>query len=381
MVKGAGAPFQVHLTTDRSAAIDGAAYVTTQIRVGQMAARREDEYLGRRWNLVGQETTGVGGLAKALRTVPVLLSIAQDMRELCPDAWLINFANPSGLVTEALQRYAPEVRSVGLCNGPIGYQMRIAKERGLESPFDVHLDYIGLNHLAWIRGARVGGDDIWPQVFARAVQEAQGNDHAAVPAEVLARLGVICTYYLRYYYRTASVLREQAQNKPSRAEQVIEIEKTLLEQYADPQLRTMPEELMQRGGAYYSTVATQLIEAIALDLGEVHIVNTRQGDAVPGVPSDWVMELPCRVDGLGLHPLPAGPLPRFADGLLRAVKSYELLTAQAAVTGDRDVLLQALLVHPLGPDGDQAVEMMDDLLSTHKAHLPLFDPTGAEKDG
>jgi 6-phospho-beta-glucosidase len=259
--------------------------------------------------------------------------------------------------------------------------MRIAKELGLESAFEVYLDYIGLNHLAWIRGARVGNRDIWPQVLVRAVEEARDDDHAAVPAEVLERLGVICTYYLRYYYRTASVLREQAQNKPSRAEQVIEIEKTLLDQYADPQLATMPEELMQRGGAYYSTVATQLIEAIALDLGEIHIVNTRQGAAVPGVPPDWVMELPCRVDAQGLHPLPTEPLPAFADGLLRAVKAYELLTAQAAVSGDRDAALQALLVHPLGPDGDQAVEVLDDLLSTHQAHLLVFEGPSLGKDG
>jgi len=381
MVEAAGARFRVHLTTDRRAALEGADYVTTQIRVGQMAARREDEYLGRRWNLVGQETTGIGGMAKALRTVPVILSIAEEMRELCPDAWLINFANPSGLVTEALQRYSPDVRSVGLCNGPIGYQMRIAKEMGLDSAFEVYLDYIGLNHLAWIRGARVGDVDIWSQVLERAVKEAHRHDHTAVPAEVLERLGVICTSYLRYYYRTASVLAEQALGKPSRAEQVIEIEKTLLAQYADTKLDVMPKELMQRGGAYYSTVATQLIEAIALDLGEVHIVNTRQGDAVPGVPSDWVMELPCRVDAGGLHPLPTDPLPVFADGLLRAVKAYELLTAQAAVSGDRDVALQALLVHPLGPDGDRAIEVLEDLLSTHKVYLPAFWPSGSGGEG
>jgi 6-phospho-beta-glucosidase len=177
------------------------------------------------------------------------------------------------------------------------------------------------------------------------------------------------------------VLRQQAEGRPSRAEQVIEIERTLLDQYADPLLDTMPDELMERGGAYYSTAATQLIESIALDLGEVHIVNTRQGSAVPGVPSDWVMELPCRVDAGGLHPLPTDPLPTFADGLLRAVKSYELLTAQAAVSGDRDAALQALLVHPLGPDGDQAIEVLEDLLSTHKAYLPAFWPPGEDLEG
>ena len=223
MVAAAGDPFRVYLTTQRPAALEGADVVTTQIRVGQMAARREDEYLGRRWNLVGQETTGIGGMAKALRTVPVLLSIAEEMRTLCPNAWLINFANPSGLVTEALQRYAPEVRSIGLCNGPIGYQMAIAREMGLDNPFEVHLDYLGLNHLAWIRGARVGGQDAWPQVFAQALSRAREHGESLLPAEVMERLGVICNSYLRYYYRTQDVLRAQAMGGPSRAEQVVEI--------------------------------------------------------------------------------------------------------------------------------------------------------------
>jgi len=372
MVAATGDPFQVHLTTDRRAAIEGAAFVTTQIRVGVMAARREDEYLGRRWNLVGQETTGIGGMAKGLRTVPVIVSIAEDMHAHCPDAWLVNFANPSGLVTEALQRYVPQLRSVGLCNGPIGYQMEIAKRMGLANPFDVHLDYLGLNHLSWIRGACVGEQDIWPQVFAKALQAARDGDHPSIPAEALERLGVICTSYLRYYYRTASVVREQARNEPSRAEQVMGIEGKLLAQYADPSLNTMPPELMQRGGAYYSTVAVRLIEAIALDLGEVHIVNTRQAGAVPGIPPDWVMELPCRVSRDGIRPLPTAPLPLFAEGLMRAVKSYELLTADAALTGNRDTALQALIAHPLGPDVDQAVDVLEDMLAVHRRYLEPF---------
>jgi 6-phospho-beta-glucosidase len=372
MVTAAGSPFRLHLTTDREAALADADFVTTQLRVGGMAARREDEYLGRRWNLVGQETTGIGGMAKALRTVPVVLSIAEDMRQLCPDAWLINFANPSGLVTDALQRYASGIHSVGLCNGPIGYQMRIAKELQLDDPFAVHLDYLGLNHLSWIRGARIGDRDIWADMFAEALEEAHKDDDPSIPAEVMESLGTICNYYLHYYYRTQSVLDEQAKGKPSRAEQVMDIEKDLLAQYADPTLETTPPGLMQRGGAYYSTVAVQLIEALAADLGQVHIVNTRQGDAVPGIPPDWVMELPCKVDRGGIHPLPAEPLPMFADGLLRAVKAYELLTAQAAVTGDRNAALQALVVHPLGPGVDQVQAVLDDMLTTHRAYLDQF---------
>jgi 6-phospho-beta-glucosidase len=372
MVAAAGEPFEVHLTTDRKHALEGAAFVTTQIRVGQMAARREDETLGRRWNLVGQETTGVGGMAKALRTVPVLLAIAEDVRALCPDAWLVNFANPSGLVTEALQRYAPDVRSVGLCNGPIGYQMTVAKAMGLDNPYDVQLDYLGLNHLAWIRGVRAQGQDVWAQVFARALDRAREDEGATLPAALMERLGVICNSYLRYYYRTGDVLRVQAQGGPCRAEQVIEIEKTLLERYADPALDRMPEELLQRGGAYYSTVATQLIEAIVRDLGEVHIVNTRHAGAVPGTPAEWVMELPCQIDADGPHPLPTDPLPLFADGLLRAVKAYELLTARAAIAGDRDAALQALIVHPLGPEAGCALDVLEDMLCVHRAYLPAF---------
>ena len=369
MVAAAGEPFRVHLTADRRKALEGADFVTTQLRVGGMAARREDEYLGRRWGLVGQETTGIGGMANALRTIPVILSIAEDVRDLCPGAWLVNFANPSGLVTEALQRYAPDVRSVGLCNGPIGYQMEIAKRVGLEDPFGVHLDYLGLNHLAWIRGARIGDQDIWPQVFAEALRRAQEDDHPILPAGVMERLGEIATSYLRYYYCTQSVLRDQAKGEPSRAEQVMGIEKTLLARYADPALSAMPSELMERGGAYYSTVAVQLIEAIALDLKQVHIVNTQQAGAVRGIPPDWVMELPCQVDRAGIQPLAIEPLSPYADGLLRAVKTYELLTAKAAVSGDRDAALQALLVHPLGPDTDQVADVLEDMLSTNARYL------------
>ena len=364
MVAAQGGPFQVRLLTDQDAALEGADFVTTQIRAGGMASRRDDEYLGRRWGLIGQETTGIGGMANALRTVPVILSIARAMQELCPQAWMINFTNPSSLVMEAMNRHAPEVKSVGLCNSPIGYQMEAAKKLGLESPFDVHLDYLGLNHLAWIRGASVKGRDVW--------QEAFGLTELAKLGSVMARLGVICNYYLEYYYNTKRFLDEQARDEPSRAEQVMEIEKKLCEQYADPTLDKMPPELMERGGAYYSTAAVQLIEAMVLDLGEEHIVNTRQGGAVQGIPEDWVMELPCRIQRDGIRPLPAEPLPLFADGLLRTVKAYELLTVQAAVTGDRDAVLSALMTHPLGPDADQAMKVLEDMLETNREHLPLF---------
>jgi 6-phospho-beta-glucosidase len=370
MVEAAGAPFKLVLTTDRAAALAGASFVETQIRVGGMAARREDEHLGRRWGLVGQETTGVGGFAKALRTIPVILSIARDMHELCPDAWLVNFTNPSGLVTEALQRYAPETRSVGLCNSPIGYRMHIAAHMGAD-PKQVEIDYLGLNHLAWLTGARVGGRDVWPEVFAGQLQAWRDNeDDAPCPPYLAELLGAIPSYYLRYYYRTASVVAHQT--GPSRAEQVMEIERTLLAEYADPALTSLPAKLMERGGAHYSTAAAWLIESLHNDLGEVHVLNTRHLGAVPGWPVDWVCELPCRVDAAGLHPLPAAPLPTLADALVHAVKAYELLAAEAAVTGSRGAALQALVAHPLGPGADRAPALLEDLLKVNAAYLPQF---------
>lgn len=367
MVEAAGRPFALNLTTERETALQGAAFVETQIRVGGMRARLADEELGMRWGLVGQETTGVGGMAKALRTVPVILDVARDMQRLCPDAWLINFANPSGLVTEALQRYAGEVRSVGLCNSPIGYQMRIARQFDVDAR-QVDLDYLGLNHLSWVRGAAIAGRDVWPEVFAAFLERLEGEEEPPIPPYLARILGAMPSYYLRYYYRTAAVVEAQRTGTP-RARQVIEIERQTLARYADPDLTTLPAELMERGGAYYSTAAVQLMLALLRRESEVHIINTRVGDAVPGWPADWVAELPCRVSRAGVHPLPNRPLPIMADALVRVVKAYELLTAEAAATGSRDAALQALALHPLGPGAEQAPALFEDMLRTHAAYL------------
>ena len=370
MVEAAGKPFELHLTRVRDDALRDAAFVETQIRVGGMRARLRDEELGARWGLVGQETTGVGGMAKALRTVPVILSVAQDMLALCPGAWLINFANPSGLVTEAIQRYAPDVRSIGLCNGPIGIQMRLAQSRGV-SPYEVLLDYLGLNHLSWVRGAYLHGQDVWPEFFEEYLARLERSEDATLPPWLAHALGAMPSSYLRYYYRTAAVVEAQETRQP-RAARVMEIEQQLLARYADPDLTSLPPELMERGGAYYSTAAVNLMLALQRKRSEVHIVNTRIGDAVPGWPGDWVAELPCRVSAAGVYPLPARPLPPLADGLVRMVKAYELLTDEAAVTGSVEAALQALVAHPLGPGADRAPAFWDDLLLTHAQYLPAF---------
>lgn len=377
MAEAAGAPFRVVLTDDRRAAIRGASYVLTQLRVGGMAARRADEYLGQRHGLIGQETTGVGGMAKALRTIPVILSIAADMRDLAPGALLVNFTNPAGLVTEALARHAPDVPAVGLCNAPIGIRNRIIDmlRDTLGEPITperTELKTLGLNHLSWHYGFTLDGEDVWPQVLEGFLAQSREQAKPQWDPATITALRMIPNYYLRYFYYTKEELEEQATWPPSRAEQVMRIEDELLRQYAEPERTTPPEGLMQRGGAFYSTVATQLLNAHANNLGETQVVNARHGGAVAGWPADWVLELPCRVDAAGIHPLPAEPLPPACFGLLAQVKAYELLTVAAAVCGDRRAAYQALLAHPLGPSADRVQAVLDDLLETHRAHLPQF---------
>ncbi len=377
MVENKGRPFKVVLTSDQREAVTGASYATTQLRVGQMQARREDEYLGKRHGLIGQETTGVGGMAKALRTIPVVLNIAADMREAAPGAMLVNFTNPAGLVTEALFRYAPDVPAVGLCNAPITTKMGMLEMLGEKlgesiDPERAELNTLGLNHLSWHRGLAVDGEDVWPQVLSTSLERLRAEEEPEWEPEMVASLGMIPNYYLQYYYHTAHKLEAQQNWPPSRAEEVIEVEKDLLREYADPDLDEPPDDLMKRGGAYYSTVATQLLNAHYNDLGEVHVVNTRHDGAVRGWPADWVLEMPCRVDNAGVHPLPAEPLPPACFGLLAHVKAYEILTTEAAVHGDRDALYQALLAHPLGPQAGQVQAVMDDMLEINRPYLPQF---------
>ena len=377
MVAAAGSPFRVALTTRPREAIAGASYVTTQLRVGGMAARREDEYLGKRHGLIGQETTGIGGMAKALRTIPVILSIAEDMRELAPGALLVNFTNPAGLVTEALSRYAPDVPAVGVCNVPITAKMRMVEvlERRTGRKLDparAQLETLGLNHLSWHRGFTYEGEDFWPEIFAGYLAELRADPHPPFDPRLVEVLGMIPNYYLSYYYTTDRKLGEQEQWPPSRAEQVMAIEANLLKEYAEPGRSEPPADLMQRGGAYYSTLATQLLNAHYNDLGETHVVNTPHRGAVPGWPADWVLEMPVKVGRSGIEPLPSQPLPPVCFGLLAAVKSYELLTVEAAVHGDRAAAYQALLAHPLGPQADKLQAVLDDLLETNRMYLPHF---------
>jgi 6-phospho-beta-glucosidase len=377
MVAYKGNPFEVTLSTNQREAVRGASYVTTQLRVGMMDARKNDEYLGLRHGLIGQETTGVGGMAKALRTIPVLLSIANDIREVAPGAPLVNFTNPAGLVTEALFRFAKDVTVVGVCNVPITTKMGIIEELEKSTgnnilPDSAQLDTLGLNHLSWHRGFTVEGEEMWPVVIEGYISNLMQEEHPEWPVRTIEILRMMPNYYLGYFYQTEKKLKAQNDWPPSRAEQVIEIEKELLAQYANPELMVPPDDLMKRGGAYYSTLATQLLNAHYNDLGERHIVNIRHNGAVEGWPSDWVLEMPAIVDRRGFHPIKVEPLPEVCSGLIAQVKSYEILTAKAAVTGDREIAYQALLANPIGPAADKVQDVLDDMLETHRDYLPQF---------
>jgi len=377
MIEAQDAPFKVALSLDQRESVKGAAYVITQLRVGKMSARREDEYLAKRHNLIGQETTGIGGIAKALRTIPVILNLVRDMQELSPGALLANFSNPSGLITQAVSLVAPQMPIVGVCNVAIGVKMRILdglqKKLGKKiDPDQAHLDTLGLNHLTWHRGFTLEGQDLWPEVLAEYLNELRSTEKPEFPPELIETLQMIPSYYLNYYYETGLKLAEQLKWPPSRAEEVLDLEKELLRDYADPARNTPPEGLMKRGGAFYSTAALQLINSHHNDLGQVHVANVPNRGAVQDWPVDWVLELPCRVNHKGIQAIQTRPLPEVCFGLLAQVKTCELITAKAAISGDRDLLYQALLAHPLGPSAGQTHQVMLDLLETNWQWLPQF---------
>jgi 6-phospho-beta-glucosidase len=374
MVKKKGAPFKVNLTKDRKKSIEDSQYVITQLRVGGMKSRRDDEYLGRRNGLIGQETTGVGGMAKALRTIPIILSIAKDIKDLSPNAFLVNFTNPAGLNTEALTQIIPEVQSAGVCNVPITTKIRLLKNLGYEISHErAELISLGLNHLSWHMGMTVDGEDVWPSVLEKYMEGCFIDPpHVTFPAEMVKSLQAIPNSYLQYYYFKEKKLREQERWPPSRAEEVMEIEAKLLHLYNEPDRTDPPNVLMKRGGAHYSTVATQLLDAHYNDLNRTQILNVRHSGAVSSYPVDWVLEMPCKVNKHGVTPIKSVPLPKACYGLLASVKNYEILTVNAAVHGDMDAAYQALLAHPLGPPGDKVKIVLDDMIKTNSTYLHQF---------
>ena len=373
MAEKAGQNVAIRTTQDVREAVENASFVVTQFRAGGMAARIRDEKLGLRHDLIGQETTGVGGFAKSLRTIPILLDVARAMEVSAPDAWLLNFTNPAGIITEAALKHS-DVPVIGLCNIPIGYVMEAAKATGA-APDSVELDYVGINHLSWVRGCRVNGEDQWEMFLAAAAQEFLEEEGAAGPvmAEWLRFHRLVPNYYLQYYYCTKTVLAELKSKSQTRGEKVVEVEQALFEKYRDPNLNEKPQELEERGGAFYSTAACNLIESLVTDKRDVQIVNVRNGETVPELPPDVSVEVPCRITAAGPVPLEQRPLEAEIRGILQVVKAYEELTVEAAVRGDRRSALLALSVHPLVRQIEALEPLLDELLAENREFLPQFD--------
>ena len=359
-------PGKLTTTTDLDAGVDGADAVLLQLRVGGQAARGQDESWPLECGCVGQETTGAGGLAKALRTVPVVLDIASRVQKASPDAWIVDFTNPVGIVTRSLLEAGH--KAVGLCNVAIGFQRRFAGMLGVE-PERVRLDHVGLNHLTWERRVLVDGVDRLPELLGDHLEEIA--EEIELPPWLLQQLGVVPSYYLRYFYDHDEVVRE-LQSSPSRAARVAEIERELLQLYADPGLDTKPELLTQRGGAFYSEAAVALCARL---LGrsteaEEQVVNVRNGDTLPFLPPDAVVEVPARVADGVVTPLPVEPLAPIFAGLVAAVTAYEHLALEAALHGGRDRVFQALLAHPLVGQIELAEGLTDRLIAHNRDYLP-----------
>ena len=364
-----GWPGRLTMTLDREAAIDGADFVVVQLRVGGQAARFLDETLPPRFGYVGQETTGAGGFAKALRTVPVVLELAELVgRRGARAAWIVNFTNPVGIVTQAL--LDEEHRAVGLCNVAIGFQRRFAAHFGVE-PERVQLEHVGLNHLTWVRAIRVNGVDRLPELLDGDVQLLA--DMVSMPVGLIRALRAVPSYYLHYYYQTRQILSEK---RTSRAEDVMAIEQQLLDLYRDPNLAEKPKLLEQRGGAFYSEAAAQLIASLHAGTGDIQVANVRNNGALPDLPANAVVEVPARVDRDGATPLSFAPLAPELRGLVQEAKAYEELAVQAATTGDRTVALRALLADPLVGQYADAEKLLAELLEANRANLPRFFPAG-----
>jgi 6-phospho-beta-glucosidase len=339
----AGFAGDVALTGDLDAAVDGADFVLIQIRVGGQAARLEDETRPLACGCIGQETTGAGGFAKAMRTVPVVLQIAERVAErAAPGAWIVDFTNPVGIVTRALLDAGH--RAVGLCNVAIGLQRHAARLLGVE-PARVVVDQVGLNHLTWVRAVWLDGKDELPGLLAEHGEEIASG--AGLPLWLVEDLGVIPSYYLHYFYAHDIVLAEQRNGAVPRAARVAEIERELLEMYRDPSLTEKPALLEQRGGAFYSEAAVGLVRSLSTGDGAVHEVDMRNGGTLAGLAVDDVVEVPARVGRDGPVPLDQEPLAPELLGLTQHVAAYERLAAQAAVTRDEATARKALLAHPL----------------------------------
>lgn len=365
--KGSGARLMV--TESLEEAVEGADYVLGQVRVGKLEARIKDERIPMKYGMLGQETTGAGGFLKGLRTIPVLMNVAGVMERLAPKAWLINFSNPSGMVAQALLNHTG-AKAIGLCNNPVNMR-RFARDFAPEGTKELDIGYVGLNHLSWMTSIYADGRDILPE---HLMDESARTLNGYVYDEELTRaIGAIPCGYLNYFYLRDKMVQKFMSDEQTRGEMCRDIEHELLELYSDPELTEKPALLDKRGGARYSEAAASLIDSIENDRGDFHVVNTLNRGGYGFMADDDVVEIKCRVGKNGPVPEKFGPFENtHIIGMMRAVKAYERLAVEAALTGDRQKALAALLTHPLVGDYDKAKPMLDEMLEAHRELLPRF---------
>jgi 6-phospho-beta-glucosidase len=364
MLERAGHPARLAPTTRLEEAVEGADVVLVQIRVGGQAARMVDESLPLPCGCLGQETTGFGGLAKALRTVPVVLGIADTVRRRAPDAWIVDFTNPVGIVTKGLLDAGH--RAVGLCSAAVVFQKHFARLLEVEPP-RIELDHVGLNHLTWEIGVRLDGQDVLPRLLGEFLEPVARS--SGLPPDLVRRLGVVPSYYLHYFYEHDRVVDEQRRSK-SRAEEVSEIESELLHLYADETLDEKPELLERRGGAGYSEAAMELVASLVGSAGKGrHVINLYNRGTLPFLADDDVVEVPARVSAGSVEPLPMPPLDELYAGLVEHVTAYEHLALDAALRGGRERVFRALLAHPLVGQAEVADRLADRMIEANRQFL------------
>lgn len=379
MVEKAGVPMEIHLTLDRREALKDADFVTTQLRVGLLDARIKDERIPLSHGLIGQETNGAGGMFKALRTIPVILDIDKDMAELCPNAFLINFTNPAGMVTEALLRYGKNKRVIGLCNVPINMEKAAANMLGVDHS-RIRMDFVGLNHMVYGEKIFLDGSDVTNQVVDAIADGKMGAIVKNIKdfewdADFIKSLGMMPCPYHKYYYETQEMLESELKEfakGETRAEVVKRLEDDLFKLYDDPNLDIKPPQLEKRGGALYSDAACRLINSIYNDKGDIQPVDCRNNGAIEGLDDDSAVEVSCVITKEGPRPLAMGKLPLQVTGLVQEIKNFEKLVIEAAVTGDYHTALMAMSMNPLVPSDKMAKILLDELLVAHKDYLPQF---------
>ncbi|OUQ06751.1 MULTISPECIES: 6-phospho-beta-glucosidase [unclassified Thomasclavelia] len=381
MVKKAGLPMKVTLSYDRKEALKGADFVTTQMRIGRLPARILDERIPISHGMIGQETNGAGGMFKAFRTIPVILDIVKDIQEICPDAWLINFTNPAGMVTEAIYRYTDFKRAIGLCNVPVNMVSGFAKMLNAKEE-DVTMEIQGVNHFIFATDVFVNGVSRFDELLDRyanlkeedTIQMKNFVSLPYSPSFIKGLKAIPCPYHNYYFYTKEQLEEEQEQFKTGtvRGEVVSKTEDELFELYGHEELAVKPKQLEMRGGAKYSDAACNLIQSIYNNTGDIQYVDVRNNGAIADLPMDSAVEVACRITADGPKPVATGALKLPISGYVHMMKSFERLVCEAAVTGDRDLAVTALNINPLCPSDALANIVVDELIEAHKEYLPQF---------